>query len=518
MTHLTESELSAHHDGALPADERARADAHLAGCDACRAALARLAAEDRALAGALSHDPGEAYFDSFAARVENRIRAAGLAGAQAREPGRFWPWLRSPRGLAWLSATAAVVVGAGVVMMTAREVEMQNLKKPQWTERAAPAPEAETRADQKAPAEPPVARELKEAGAKDEGNAPAAGAPSSADRDRGARASHVIEVKRNEVGEETPVEPSRHFAAAPPAAAPPVTEGKPVYAEKARRAEPATGGELAKKQEETQTDKLAYQFAAPEAAAATRRCGTVRDASGRPVAGAQVIVAETGASVASAPDGSFCLDVPAGARTLITMAVGFETALRPLGVDDREALALTLHAVPVVGGGLAVKSGESAPEARAKLDGAARDQRAPSTWGATKSLYGSPSAGYPRAMAQADPFAALPDSARVSVATARVLEGEAERGRSAAQYEGAALMWERALNQSPGSAAANDFRYRIAAARHHAWLLDPVRERAVAALSATSEFLVHEPPGARRDEASGWLEKQRWGATRATYR
>jgi len=533
MTHLTESELSAHLDGALPPRDRERADAHLATCATCRDALARLAAQDRSLAGVLEHDPGETYFDAFAARVENRLRAAGLAGAQARAPraGGAWGWLHSPRALTWVGAAAAVVVGAGVVMMTGREVEMQNLHRPNWTEHRAPAPPSEgtLRADKKAAAPQPPVTQDKESNAKNEvTRALGSNAPSAVgDLDRKAGAGHVVEVKRNEIGEEAPVTRERAFASPPPAAAPPVSEGGAVYARKERRAEPAGGAkpEMEKQQAERPVDALANPMTAQEATAAVRRCGTVHDASGRPVQGAQVIVAETGASVSSAADGSFCIEIPPNGRTLIAMAVGFEAGLRALPSGDRSALALTLRAVPVVGDGLALKTGEAAPESRLKLNSGTtsgqRDERssdsaAEAPLGAAKGLAFSTPA--PRAIAMSDPFAALPESARISVSTARILEVEAGRAKSASQYEGAALMWERALRQSPRSAAANDLRYQIALARNHAWRIEPIRERAIAALSSTSDFLVHEPAGPRHDEAAGWLDPLRWGATRASYR
>ena len=86
MNHLTEDQLGALADGMLEGGERAAAERHLASCAACRESLAGLLAVDGDLRGALGHDPGEAYFDTFAARVGGRIRAAGLRGAQARAP------------------------------------------------------------------------------------------------------------------------------------------------------------------------------------------------------------------------------------------------------------------------------------------------------------------------------------------------------------------------------------------------------------------------------------------------
>ncbi|HEY6194157.1 MAG TPA: zf-HC2 domain-containing protein, partial [Candidatus Eisenbacteria bacterium] len=69
MTHLNDDQLSALHDGALAPAERAASEAHVADCEACRARLAELASLDEALGSALAHDPGEAYFATFADRV-----------------------------------------------------------------------------------------------------------------------------------------------------------------------------------------------------------------------------------------------------------------------------------------------------------------------------------------------------------------------------------------------------------------------------------------------------------------
>lgn len=145
MNHLSDEQLSALADGgpalragALAGGARAAAERHLESCAACRDALAGLAAQDRDLRGALEHDPGDAYFETFAARVGGRIRAAGLRGAQARAPeGRgLAEWFRSPRKLAVVGAVATVVVGAGIVMLSTREATVPALRE-QALERAA---------------------------------------------------------------------------------------------------------------------------------------------------------------------------------------------------------------------------------------------------------------------------------------------------------------------------------------------------------------------------------------------
>ena len=114
MKHLTDEQLSALLDGALPAAEHAACEAHLEGCDACRARLAEADALDDTLEQSLTHDPGEAYFESFADRVAARIagQGAGSAAGSARPErtgGRsLWGWLLSPRGLAMAGSTAAL--------------------------------------------------------------------------------------------------------------------------------------------------------------------------------------------------------------------------------------------------------------------------------------------------------------------------------------------------------------------------------------------------------------------------
>jgi hypothetical protein len=118
MNHLTDEQLSARLDDALSPGERAACDAHLAGCDACRARLAEASALDASLGKALAHDPGERYFADFADRVAKRIddRASGASGAASSRRGP-WAWLMSPRGLTLAGSTAALLVVAGLAWM-----------------------------------------------------------------------------------------------------------------------------------------------------------------------------------------------------------------------------------------------------------------------------------------------------------------------------------------------------------------------------------------------------------------
>jgi anti-sigma factor RsiW len=121
MKHLTDEQLSARLDDALPAGERAAYDAHLADCEACRARLAEASALDGSLGRALTHDPGEGYFADFAERVAKRIAERRLDAAPERPldaaPKAHKWWLMSPRGLALAGSTAALLVTAGLAWM-----------------------------------------------------------------------------------------------------------------------------------------------------------------------------------------------------------------------------------------------------------------------------------------------------------------------------------------------------------------------------------------------------------------
>ena len=109
MKHLTEEQLSALLDDALPAGSRAAAEAHLAGCEACRTRLSEASALDESLGRSLAHDPGDAYFADFAERVGRRIAAS----APRPERPRAWGFRR----LALAGSTVALLATAGLAWM-----------------------------------------------------------------------------------------------------------------------------------------------------------------------------------------------------------------------------------------------------------------------------------------------------------------------------------------------------------------------------------------------------------------
>ena len=103
----TQTLLTAFHDGELPSADRARVEEHLRGCPGCGARLADLARVDQA-AGA--PDPGPAYWDSFNARVMDRVdREADGPGVAVLRPKHGW-MRQQLRYLVPAAAAAALVV------------------------------------------------------------------------------------------------------------------------------------------------------------------------------------------------------------------------------------------------------------------------------------------------------------------------------------------------------------------------------------------------------------------------
>ncbi|MCC7415891.1 MAG: TonB-dependent receptor [Acidobacteria bacterium] len=75
--------------------------------------------------------------------------------------------------------------------------------------------------------------------------------------------------------------------------------------------------------------------------------GTIRDATGAAIAGAEVVVRSLGGDVArtaSGPDGRFAVDAPEGALTLVVQAAGFAATTRTLAAgEDRDGLEIVLE-------------------------------------------------------------------------------------------------------------------------------------------------------------------------------
>lgn len=489
MNHLSPEELSATLDGVLENAARERAERHLAECAQCRKALADLAAQDTALRPLLEHDPGEAYFENFAARVEDRIRAAGLRGAQSRLGSDGWlGWLSAPRRLAWVGAVAAVAVGAGIVMLTTRPQPslMQSpelLERSQQDEAAAPknppqpaAPEQEKKGalakegTEFAPApgakrqKVAISAEKQESDALGSGTAgqeelapaPAATAPS-----QGAPSPRrAMEVRRSAAGEDVPVRADKSRFAEPPPATGAVGDLK---AAKPRAAQPM---------EQQAAPSNVAPLAIARDQAATQLCGRVVDARQRPVAGATVALADQGVVTTAGPDGRFCLAAAAGVHELSVMAVGYEASRLQVRVEGESSEALvTLKAVSVLDQpqGMAFRGGRSR-KTKLEVDDLAKFASDPTT--------------------------------RLAEAAAK-LSARADSLQSAAAFDSAGVAWARVAGAAK-DAPWLEARYRAAEARYRAWQLGPTATRARVARDALDAYLATAAAGARRDRVTTW--------------
>jgi anti-sigma factor RsiW len=99
-------------DGGLSAGERASFEAHLAGCSACRAALA----ERRAIAEAAVSLPDLDVPDDFVQGVMSRLflHAGAASPAKRARPFRFGPVLAGASALGGVAVTLSLITGNGL--------------------------------------------------------------------------------------------------------------------------------------------------------------------------------------------------------------------------------------------------------------------------------------------------------------------------------------------------------------------------------------------------------------------
>jgi len=554
MKHLTDEQLSALLDDALPAGERAAYDAHLADCEACRARLAEASALDGSLGRALTHDPGEGYFADFAERVakriaERRLDARGerpLGPAPEAPKAQKW-WLMSPRGLALAGSTAALLVTAGLAWMRFHS-EQQVVSALQ---QASPRPTMTGIEKQSAPSEndeakaqaPPAASAPAETRDADRLRAPATGSAPNPGAPRDL--ARMQEVRTLPDGRQVPVERSKEGASSPSREeagtqgfAAPAT-GSAIAQMKKRSVAPAAdasapapataqAGAPAQEKEELQSSRKDAAApapaleAAPPPASAPRpaaafstdtargqsfrewgaaksivrggraddaklnantnslsglvaRCGKVRDARGRVVAGAQVTAIRNGVhTVRTDAEGSFCIDGLKAGDTLSVMHVGFDP--HTVVVTPMTSLAITLEPVGTLGPNSTMLMGKQQPS--------------PSFSGAVGAHTGAPSES---ALAPSpDVYAGQSSGVRQLVRDARDATSVARRERTAQGFERAAKQWAAVLGQVQG-APADDARFQYVSALRDAYQLEPTADREGRLRSAITAFLALAP-------------------------
>jgi hypothetical protein len=549
MSHLTEDQLSAFADGALPERDRGACEAHLAACEACRTRLAELSALDRDLTDALEHDPGEAYFETFADRVAARIAreapaaAPARSGARAARPGGAspWAWLRTPRGLSIVGSAAALVAVAGLawIRFQGRDDVARLVPSRSRSGIGGPrqgTPPAGRREEPRQGVAPPAAEPLPQATAPAGATAPpprfapapAAGPTASREEETAqappappAAALRAREVRRNEAGADVSVKPEASApagrrpiaggerAGTTPGTAAPAPAGSEPRVEMKRMATPYTAPTATKA---PGSEDAAASGAAPGEAAESKEgvvrsfstramdskapvdffgdglspCGTVQDARGTPIAGARITVTNDGLRTASSgADGRFCLPRLAAGDTLSILRVGFEPAR--LVVGPATSLAVRLEPIGTLGPGPETALGHPGPTALAPGQVLRPGALVPA----------------PRAPA-ADVYADQPAEIRLAVTQARDADELARREGSALAYERSAEAWTGIASRSAG-AAALDARFHALASMRAAFRTEPTAARrdrlraALAAFVATAPRTVPE-----RDTAIRW--------------
>jgi carboxypeptidase family protein/putative zinc finger protein len=499
LSHLTDEQLTALLDDALPASERATCDAHLAGCEACRVRLADASALDASLENALARDPGEGYFADFADRVARRI-AAGETPASPRARRTLWAWLTSPRGLTLAGSTAALLATAGIAWM--RFHSEQNVARalrvaspsPTSTGLGEPPPSGGNDELRSQAASPPAASAPAETPAAERSRADAT--PDTRDL---ARAQKLRTLPN---GEQVPVEPQAGAPArqeVPGNALIAPATGSAIAQMKRKSVAPATdaaapsAGAMSTLAEDTArgqgfsewgaTKSLAKDDVAgshvrvgrPDAArlnvsGLVAHCGKVRDSRGHELAGAQVTAVHAGVRTArTGPDGSFCIDGLKSGDTLTVMHVGFDPYT--VVMTPMTSLAITLEPVGTLGPNATMLTGKA-------------QEPAPTLGGAARGFLGAPVDSAPRP----DVYAGQSSGVRLLVRDAREATAVARREHTAPSFETAAKQWAAVLGQVKG-APADDARFQYVSALRAAYQLQPTSEREARLRSAITAFL-----------------------------
>jgi hypothetical protein len=565
VRHLTSQELSAHLDRALTGRAGEEAERHLGTCADCRESLAALAAQDAALRPALTHEPGEAYFESFAERVGERIRAAGPTEARTRGQGfEFGRVFRSPRALTWVGAAAVVVVGAGLALMSGREVRPPDLRDRDLAERSQQvAPDAARPLETVPPAgtmtggaAPPLAtagRERDDAaklkdtapGSQEEmvsGGAPVGdeqhvevgrtnrprwpeNAKTRAPQDRLTLASpppvtrqaspgRAVEMQRNAAGEDVPVPRPAASPSAPSAGAADMaqrTEGTE-QSRKKLAAEPLKRGST------WGTVKSLYSGVTKS------ESGSSRDSFARPpetnslevTAPRRVDVPSYSSkqTILATGEARLCGEVrDAAGRPVVGAQVSVADVGRTTTTDARGAFCVSApvgkHPLSV----MAVGFTESRQTVGVGTDKAAVrvTLEAVSVMGDTRARASEPQSGM-QFMNPAEPrdaYAALPDTLRAMVRAAQQLETRATSRRSAGLFDAAAAGWERTLRRLAGGPLELETRWHLAETRYRAWEAGRNDRRAAAAVEALTAYALRAQVGAERDRAIRWLDQVR---------
>jgi len=537
MKHLDETELSALLDGAL--EDRARADAerHLAGCATCRAGLTALEVQHRSLALMLKHDPGAAYFETFAARVRDRIQTEGVtmdpvparADAAADRGGparpihapardslleRLGRWFTGPR-LAWAGAAVAMIVGAGVVFLVDNEPPVRTLEDRTLAARArqvaerTPAPAATMAAPE------PGARATRGATGsvtpspqkeRAESRAFAPPPPATASD---ARESAVAQKElataldaTSQVGTASPLAPATPSgpAAKPQAGALPGRSrqvqrenGEDVPVQVPGETPPGTNAPLPANRADANVSK------------AQRIKGQARTIAGGPLDAAR----KTGDSSQSGAPGTTAFTSTLAGEVRVCGEVkdvngraieGARVALADMGSSTTTDKAGRWCLVTPPGEHTVTVMAVGFREMRRSFGVTPAAGNQDFTLAAVSVL------GQAADESDAAP-PAWPPAARGIASAAERASRDAEYRNTASAHDSAATRWQKVTEVVKIGPSSHTARLRLAEARYRAWQIDPSPERSTLAMAALSSYLGVAPSGPERERAQRSLEQ-----------
>jgi hypothetical protein len=550
MKHLTNEQLSARLDQ-QPAGRSEEIERHLAECAQCRNALAALTDQDRFLVAALAHDPGDEYFTTFAARVEDRLRAESLRGAQARLGHDQAPWLRwfqAPRRIAWIGAVATVVAGAAIVIVTSRDdrvttisaLEVRSAPQPAPTDQVAtpptsereeadsrslasapPATRAQSRDDAVALAPAPAAEpgaspaRMRQVGPTAHRGAdvrppePAPAAPAPEGQSQGHRVmkrnyAQPLEADKNLAANEAKKVDEVRQESSAPAPAPATLQARDAAGSMTEKEKASTGGSSAPG---FAAPPVASGLAAAPRAGEVQLCGQVVDPDGRPVAHASVMLVTIGRTTTSSDAGAFCLSAPEGSFELSVMAVGFQTSRMQVRVaGERSDVRVTMSAISVLDGVAKSTGGRLDAGEPVKLNTTAGEKSA--------ARPAAPAPAKDQAKAKTppvDPFTGESKSATGLATTAMEATRFASTYPTIPTWEKAAKAWGSATTALKTPAGRSEAFYRIAQAKLMVWRQYPNLARKNDALSACLAVLSGAPTPAQRKDVMRWMTEVRSG-------
>ncbi len=450
MIHLTPQQLSSYMDGELNEVSTELVRRHMGACEECTLKFAALEVQEEHLSHALVHEPGDEFFERFAAAVERQL-------PQSKEPG-------SKRGASSPANRAAALreaarSTAGSAGFPAAETKVE-INPPEAMQQ--PAPEQKPAASRTALPRP-AAAEL----------SPAQGLGFDDETDFD---DDVVTAARS--------------ADAPVSARPSTTRPSPV-----ERPIPSA----ARRYSERKATPPARPTQRP---APQRRHQIGRPAPSIPWYAAAILIVIAGAAgvMASRTDPVSAWLDSHGVRRPVSRRANPASIGSGLPAASTEQEPPT-RPVPEP------SPGEKTPSVQATPSDDEASPPNDSESSADDFTEPEPQAAERFLTPPKDPFADLPRAALAQVRTAQHSKEAADANPSAARYEAAAAEWERTVPLLRGARQQSLGRLELASSRYRAWENAPNEDRASAAAVAIRTYLSLAPQGAPRVVAKSWLAR-----------